>query len=59
MEAVPLEPELCGHLIVEFGAHGQRAVDYLHTAHALLSQAESEDLPRQGEACQRSFGTPH
>lgn len=50
MEAVPLEPELCDHLIVEFGAHGQRAVDYLHTARALLSQAESGDLPRQGEA---------
>jgi hypothetical protein len=49
MEAVSLEDELCDHLIVEFGAHGERTVDHLRTAHALLSQG-SEGLPRQAEA---------
>ena len=42
------EPELLEHLVIEFGDHGQRAVDFLLTAHNLLEAAQL-DSPRLGE----------
>ncbi len=42
------EPELLEHLVIEFGDHGQRAVDFLSTAQDLL-EADQLDSPRLGE----------
>ena len=48
MEVSRLEPALLGHLCVEFGAHGERAVEFLDTAQALLG-LEPQSGPRLGE----------
>ncbi|MCY3950785.1 MAG: hypothetical protein OXF61_16525 [Acidimicrobiaceae bacterium] len=48
MEVSRLEPALLGHLSVEFGAHGERAVEFLDTAQALL-ELETQSVPRLGE----------
>lgn len=42
------EPELLEHLVIEFGDHGKRAVDFLLTAQNLL-KADQLDSPRLGE----------
>ena len=36
------------HLVIEFGDHGQRAIEFLETAWTLLQQADSS-VPRLGE----------
>ena len=48
MEVSRLEPALLGHLRVEFGARGVRAVEFLDTAQALL-ELEQQSVPRLGE----------
>ncbi|TDT15881.1 hypothetical protein BDK89_1460 [Ilumatobacter fluminis] len=50
MRQDPIDPELLDHLAVEFGGHGERAVGFLQTAHALLSGDSTESLPRLPEA---------
>ena len=48
MKVSRLEPALLGHLRVEFGTHGTRAVEFLDTAQALL-ELEPQTVPRLGE----------
>ncbi|WP_419916657.1 hypothetical protein [Candidatus Poriferisodalis sp.] len=48
MVVTQLEPDLLKHLRVQFGGHGDRAVEYLETARRLLGP-ESIELPRLGE----------
>ena len=48
MKVSLLEPALLGHLCVEFGVHGERAVEFLDTAQALL-ELEPQLGPRLGE----------
>lgn len=45
----PVDPQLLDHLLVEFGDHGERAVGFLRTAHALLSLDSTAALPRLPE----------
>ena len=48
MVVTQLEPDLLKHLRVQFGGHGDRAVEYLETAKRLLGP-ESIEVPRLGE----------
>ena len=48
MSVSRLEPALLGHLCVEFGARGERAVEFLDMAQALL-ELEPQLEPRLGE----------
>ena len=48
MDVSQLEPELLKHLRVQFGRHGDRAVEFLDTARRLLSPGSIE-VPRLGE----------
>ena len=43
-----LGPGIAEHLVIEFGELGQRAIEYLETAWALLQQTDSS-MPRVGE----------
>ncbi len=45
MALQPLEPELLGHLRVEFGRHGHRAADLLSDAHAYLVASTPTSRP--------------
>ena len=45
----PADPQLLGHLLVEFGVHGERAVGFLRTADALLSLDSTVAPPRLPE----------
>lgn len=45
----PVDPKLLDHLLIEFGDHGERAVGFLRTAHALLSLDSTIVLPRLPE----------
>lgn len=47
---VVLEPALLDHLVVEFGGHGRRAVEFLGTARWLLSFDAVTTSPRRAEA---------
>ncbi len=49
MELSRPEPELLKHLVVELGAHGRRAVEFLNTAQGLLTVGPNE-APRLAEA---------
>ncbi len=49
MSPDPVDPQLLDHLLVEFGGHGERAVGFLRTAHALLSLSSTVGLPRLPE----------
>ena len=44
-----LDRALSAHLIVEFGAHGERAVEYLRTAERMLSSSADMSSPRHAE----------
>ena len=44
-----LSEELSAHLIVEFGAHGERAVEYLRTAERMLGSSADTSSPRHAE----------
>ena len=46
----PVDSRLLDHLVVEFGHHGQRAVEFLRTAHRLLETDPASALPRLPEA---------
>ena len=48
MEIEQLEPELSDHLRAEFGDKGRQAVEFLRTAHELLSS--DLEVPRKHEA---------
>ena len=43
-----LGPAVAEHLVIEFGDHGQRAIEFLETAWTLLQQADSS-MPTLGE----------
>jgi hypothetical protein len=45
----PIDSELLDHLIVEFGSHGRRAVDFLQTAEELLGAEHDQVSPRLPE----------
>ena len=49
MGVTPLDPRLLDHLVVEFGDHGERAVEFLHTAHGLLDTDPNDSPPRLPE----------
>lgn len=49
MSLLPVEPQLLDHLVVEFGDHGRRAVDFLLTAEGLLNLDPAEGRPRLAE----------
>lgn len=49
MPPAPVDPQLLDHLVVEFGDHGERAVGFLRTAHALLSLDSTVEPPRLPE----------
>lgn len=49
MSPAPVDPQLLDHLLVEFGDHGERAVGFLRTAHALLSLDSPVVPPRLPE----------
>lgn len=52
MDAVivaPIDPRLLDHLVVEFGDHGERAVEFLRTAQRLLELDPAAALPRLPE----------
>lgn len=49
MSPDPVDPQLLDHLLVEFGDHGERAVGFLRTAHALLCLDSTMVLPRLPE----------
>lgn len=49
MTPAPVDPQLLDHLLVEFGDHGERAVGFLRTAHALLSLDSAVVPPRLPE----------
>ena len=44
-----LNDDLSEHLIVEFGAHGERAVEYLKTAERMLGPSADTSAPRHAE----------
>jgi hypothetical protein len=50
VDLVRLEPELLDHLVVEFGDHGRRAVEFMATAGQLLRHDAEADVPRLPEA---------
>jgi len=45
----PADSELLDHLAAEFGVHGRRAVEFLHTAEAYLSLSGSDRITRLPE----------
>ncbi|MEZ5222216.1 MAG: hypothetical protein R2743_12035 [Ilumatobacteraceae bacterium] len=49
MTILPADPALLDHLVVEFGEHGRRAVEFLQTAEALLALESSTMTPRLPE----------
>ncbi len=49
MTILPADPALLEHLVVEFGEHGHRAVEFLQTAEALLVLESSTTTPRLPE----------
>lgn len=49
MDLVHPEPELLDHLVVEFGDHGRRAVEFIATAEQLLRHDGDADVPRLPE----------
>ena len=49
MTILPADPALLDHLVVEFGEHGRRAVEFLQTAEALLALESSTTTPRLPE----------
>lgn len=49
MNVTPLDPQLLDHLLVEFGDHGVRAVEFLQTAYALLETDAGFAPPRRAE----------
>lgn len=50
MDPLHPEPELLDHLVVEFGDHGRRAVEFLATAEHLLRRGADSAEPRIAEA---------
>jgi hypothetical protein len=50
VDLVRPEPELLEHLVVEFGDHGRRAVEFIATAERLLRGDNLQDVPRVPEA---------
>lgn len=49
MPVPPIDPRLLDHLVVEFGDHGERAVEFLATAHHLLGLGAVPAPPRLPE----------
>lgn len=49
MSVPPIDPRLLDHLVVEFGDHGERAVEFLATAHRLLELGAAPAPPRLPE----------
>ncbi len=44
-----IDPRLLDHLVIEFGDHGKRAVEFLRTAHRLLELDSASTPPRLPE----------
>jgi hypothetical protein len=49
MITTPIDPRLLDHLVVEFGDHGARSVEFLQTAHRLLELESASSVPRLPE----------
>jgi hypothetical protein len=49
MELVPIDTQLLDHLVVEFGDHGRRAVEFLLTAQTMVRLDSATDAPRLAE----------
>ncbi len=49
VSVTPIDPRLLDHLVVEFGDHGERAVEFLRTTHQLLELDPGSAPPRLPE----------